>query len=794
MENRIVSILINLDGDIIVTYADGTTQNLGPADGLNPAAIEQAVADYLDEHPVVVSAAGIVSVADYGAVGDGITDDSAAIQRAVSDNYNVYFESNKTYYLGQTVNISHDIKLHGGENTKIITKSVDGIGYTGFAIAGTKKSDTTLASDYLSDGTVSNDCAGNRITLSDMSGIAIGDLIYIKATDQFYSYARPYYYLGGVFKVVDIYDGHLYLDRDMPWDLTNTASVTVSVYDAPRIDISNLIFEGDLAPWESGIYQGHSLLYLEFCKDVKITRCCFDKFTIGIDARHCVNTYVDSCSLAKSKYNNALTGDGYGIAIRSCTHTTIQNILSLVAQNCIDLGGDVPCIDTYISKCECAAESRASGIGLHENSYNIVIEDCVLGGLSLYGTARVNRCEFMDNLRIPGWSNNGIVIRGSHNPDWAEFEINDCSFGSNINLVRSPDTQNPVQAFDCLIGGIAFNNCSGGELQIDTVASSDILSNTINSINITNWAECGKIVVKPDSCIIKNFMIENSNITFPLLISDGIHEGFVNVNEIENLIYLNDKTTEVKKSVNHDTLGDTDTLPPGIPIEFSSDNQNAVFRICGKQLVSNNPLDYIIGTVTGNAGGNLSRAKATGSNIPTVSTDSNGDVVFSQIMATGNYAVYPIGMFYVPEGWHTIKMGALLVNSGDAAGLGFRAYIAAVNCKTGKIDFRTNGSIVTATPEGAAIEYQKDVRYGDCVILCYYYCATPVANSQATFKNAYIKCESAFAPMTYEDNMTYEGVRLSGDGVLKSLSGVNYIMSSEPTFHVKYQAETGIFS
>lgn len=39
MENRIVSILINLDGDIIVTYADGTTQNLGPADGLDPESI-----------------------------------------------------------------------------------------------------------------------------------------------------------------------------------------------------------------------------------------------------------------------------------------------------------------------------------------------------------------------------------------------------------------------------------------------------------------------------------------------------------------------------------------------------------------------------------------------------------------------------------------------------------------------------------------------------------------------------------------------------------------------------------
>jgi len=192
----------------------------------------------------------IINVADYGAVGDGITDDSAAIQAACDAGYNIYFESDKTYYLASAVVIHHDIYLHGGKNTVIKTQSVTENNTTtlnkAFIISGTLKTTTTLTTNYIANGIGENNCS-NKFTLTDMSEATIGDLIEIVATDQFYSYARKYYYMGGILKIDNIYDNHLYTDIKLPCDITNTEYVTVKIYDAPQITIEDLHFISDRA-------------------------------------------------------------------------------------------------------------------------------------------------------------------------------------------------------------------------------------------------------------------------------------------------------------------------------------------------------------------------------------------------------------------------------------------------------------------------------------------------------------------------------------------------------------------
>lgn len=77
MENRIVSILINLDGDIIVTYADGTTQNLGPSDGLDPESIlaQCQAAQAAAEEAATAAVAAVESIpADYSQLVSDVED------------------------------------------------------------------------------------------------------------------------------------------------------------------------------------------------------------------------------------------------------------------------------------------------------------------------------------------------------------------------------------------------------------------------------------------------------------------------------------------------------------------------------------------------------------------------------------------------------------------------------------------------------------------------------------------------------------------------------------------------
>ena len=65
---------------------------------------------------VLQSADGVVSVAQYGAVGDGVTDDSVALEKAFSSNFSViYLEKGKNYYCASTININEikDMTIEG---------------------------------------------------------------------------------------------------------------------------------------------------------------------------------------------------------------------------------------------------------------------------------------------------------------------------------------------------------------------------------------------------------------------------------------------------------------------------------------------------------------------------------------------------------------------------------------------------------------------------------------------------------------------------------------------------------
>ena len=184
-----------------------------------------------------------VTPEDYGAVGDGTTDDSQAIQDACDAGYEVRFGDNKTYYVPTPVEINHDVHLIGGENTVIKTETVSGSLNNVFVVSGTLKKTTTLTTDYTSAGNTDN--SGNMWTLDDMDGINAGDIMVVKAEDQFYSYTRQYYYLGMTLLVGDKDDDHIYTTDSMPWDMELTNDVSVRVYSAPTAIIENLNFVAD---------------------------------------------------------------------------------------------------------------------------------------------------------------------------------------------------------------------------------------------------------------------------------------------------------------------------------------------------------------------------------------------------------------------------------------------------------------------------------------------------------------------------------------------------------------------
>lgn len=774
----------NFNSSDIVLNPVKTVNNISPDSSGNvtipvvpdPSDVSAAVEDYLDEHPVVAAAAGIVSVADYGAVGDGETDDSAAIQNAVDANYDVYFESNKTYYIASTITINHDIKLHGGQNTIIKTKTpTGGIVNTGISVQGTKKKTTTLTSDYVSNG--SGDNCNNRFTFSDMTGIGIGDIFVIKATDQYYNYDRPYYYLGGTLIVTDIYDGHIYSGMNLPWDIQNTTNVSVEVYDAPVVVVDNLHFVSDRE--NLGHYK--YCLSLQHCKFSVVQNCTFTMMNNGLYIGQCINCKVEGVMLSKSKYDNNIPVDGYGIGLYSSTNTVLERIIATCAQHAITVSGEHPSINTYVCNCDLTAECRQPGLDTHECTYNLIVEDSILGAACINGTAIINRCRIINNRRV---SNGQIFISlyGSHNPKWSKIKISNTVFDGAGIYISTPYVQSPVQAYDNILDTLEIENCHGGVLFYNQGPTSTILSNTIRKLSIKNWVDCSGIIFDGTNRI-EELSVEDSTFTNVNFISDNTEAHGVITSNIGNLDVKSVCPRFHKVSVhNPNSMGENYILPENVSIQLSSNNNDAKYIVCGSKITSDNANDYTIGTVSGSVGGLLTRTEDSGSAASLAI--NNGKLIYTQGSNTTKLSFYPM-RFYVKEA-SQVTISATLKNTGSTNGATFIPEIAIVDGESGKVTYFGTGNGQTATQAGVIISHTRKVK-ANSIVLCCMYCSTAISGAESTFEDFAITCVPLFAPAPVSN--VYIAQRLTGDGTILSLDGVNNIMSSEDTFSVRFAVD-----
>jgi hypothetical protein len=131
-----------------------------------------------------------VSVKDFGAVGDGITDDTAAINLAIASGAPAIYIPAGTYKISSSISVTRDIAIFGdGNATKIDTTNVGAL-VTAFDFAG--------AEPTLVEVNASDIIAGQRsYTFSAGHGFEENDLAIIWDDTEFsYSSDRAYYYKG----------------------------------------------------------------------------------------------------------------------------------------------------------------------------------------------------------------------------------------------------------------------------------------------------------------------------------------------------------------------------------------------------------------------------------------------------------------------------------------------------------------------------------------------------------------------------------------------------------------------
>lgn len=271
-----------------------------------------------------------VSVKDFGAKGDGVTDDTVAFQKAID-----YMMTNG---VGLKIPKSSGKYIVNGSVTNTSGGTIDIVADVGAEIDGSNSTTVLL---FLLGGNVSAtnyqltaDSAKGSVTIvAPGHNFVVGDIIRIRSTDL-WNPTRAYYYKGEMCRVQAVSGDNIYVDTAL-YDSYTAATTVVTKYNASKCRIDNLKIRR--ASNQGG-------LQLQYLKDYSLNnldiknaneRCLY--------LLECFNGALRDNQTYGKYYTNA--GTAYGLCIGSCQHLKMFGGYYNGGRHGMAIGGTFPARD-----------------------------------------------------------------------------------------------------------------------------------------------------------------------------------------------------------------------------------------------------------------------------------------------------------------------------------------------------------------------------------------------------------------------------------------------------------------
>ena len=386
-------------------------QQLAAADGSSLVGFRQASAG-----AVVRTAQDkmreVVSVKDFGAVGDGAVDDTSAILAAITaaNGRSVKVPAG-TYRISSLIEYSGPVSLQGEGGAVFIMEGAGRFLFSSAPVSIPRHSPDLQA-------------GRNSVSFLSAHGLLPGD-VFVLYNTQDYSWAsyRTYYRDGCMFKV----------DTVTNTTTVKTYGVAPDTYTAANFVAYKLVGQGvsikdiTLRPSAS---TATVLLWVDGHVGVDVSGVVIEKGAsyAGIEIWRCFDVRVSGCSGELSG------GDSYPIAISNSQKVTISDCSLYSARHCIALGGRagdacVPTRDVLITHCN-LYNASSSGIGaadVHGNCENIHYSNCYFNSCANVAGANVKYSNCVIMGRDPVAYPDGNCVFGSEVVKGV-FEFEDCRF------------------------------------------------------------------------------------------------------------------------------------------------------------------------------------------------------------------------------------------------------------------------------------------------------------------------------------------------------------------------------
>ena len=460
-------------------------------------AVARTVKNKLDE---------IISVKDFGAVGDGVTDDTAAIQAAfdaVDINGTVRFGVGETYLISDTLTAGRPSKIDL-RGSRIVTTSavVDKI-----AIYAAEQL------DYVTGFTPFAATKGqSAITVDSSVVVAVGDVIEFRSSDVRVAVTGNDYYHGMFAIVLEASGSDLVLDRAF-YDTFNVDEVYVWRGHPGGVEICN--GEVDISSTPAGVSSNTGITVRTNNIFVHNMRFVGNQYAgIGLHVSG-VNAVVENCTASNILCIYGLPGGGrtgYGVDV-SASNTVVRDCNFHNCKHHVVSGSRTNVVEniTY-ERCTCVNDATFVSstydacIDFHSNVIGeLVVRDCnVLGHYKLINI-RAPGIKILGGVYEQHTGSSGVVI-GGYEMGFYDLVIEGATLNSpdadGVLLYITTTTPTDVDT----VSNVSIRNCkfnNGSIVFIDRTTA-------INGIYVEGNTFTGEDVVILENTNAENVVIQNN--------------------------------------------------------------------------------------------------------------------------------------------------------------------------------------------------------------------------------------------------------------------------------------------
>ena len=383
-----------------------------------------------------------VNVFDFGAVGDGTTDDTTALTNAFNAaSGKVLDGNNQTYKItGKISTTSENIVV---QNMTINTSATSGVFTDGFIeFAGTLGSAQALTSNTsaLSDTVVVSSTSsfsadtyaymGSNLDFETSQSVKLGQIVKIKSVDSATQ--------------LTLYEEVLYA-----FNTSDTSTIS------PLTTKSNITFRNVHFVGADDTSNNQTALNLKNCDNVVVDNCSFEYYSYtSVKLDRCINSVITNTS---SKFARK-SGLSYGFVVHNgCYSVTIDNCYGEDHRHMVSVG-DNEGINLFVRVANChIASARDAGIDSHSACDYMIIEGNTVEGID-DGTDGIIfqgvSCTITNNIVVGNFSE-GIRVQSLPNIGDGVVIVS----GNSVNNIGTSATDSGI-FIDFSGGGVLINSCN----------------------------------------------------------------------------------------------------------------------------------------------------------------------------------------------------------------------------------------------------------------------------------------------------------------------------------------------